>query len=124
MRLCRSSPSGSGASASPLTNGQRERLAERRLAGQAEGPAKRIVDEAEPQIAIAAEDHVALVIEQIAIARLALAHLPLQVFQRLEALIETLGQSRRGARRRLAASAAANSATMMATPTSSGRSAT
>ena len=70
-----------------------EDLPERRVARQAEGPAEGIVDEAEPLIGVAAQDHVALVIEQIAIAGFALAHLPLQIFQRFEALIEAIGQS-------------------------------
>jgi len=68
-----------------------EHLTQRRVAGQPEGPAEGIVDEAEPLLGVAAEDHVALVIEEIAIARLAVAHFPLQVSQRFEALIEVIG---------------------------------
>ena len=68
-------------------------MSERRLAREAEGPAECVIDESEPAIPVAAEDDVALVIEQIAIARFALAHLPLQILQGLEALIETLGQA-------------------------------
>src|SRR5512143_1107356 len=69
-----------------------EGLAERRLAGETEGPAKRIVDEGEMPLGIAADNDVALVVEEIAITRLALAHLPLQVLQRFETRIETVGK--------------------------------
>ncbi len=96
MRLRRSSPSlGQRRGLVPFRAYDREleHLAERRVAGKPEGPAEGIVDEAEPLLGVAAEDHVALVIEEIAIARLPLAHLPLQVLQRFEALIEAIGQN-------------------------------
>ena len=69
----------------------------------------------ESKVWVAAEDHIALVIEEIAIARLPLAHLPLQVLQRFEALIEAIGQN---GETRVAGSLrrAPISATRMATP--------
>ena len=72
--------------------GETEDLAERRIAGDAEGPAKSVVDEGEAALAVAANDDVALMVEKVAIARLALAHLPLQVLERFEARIETVGE--------------------------------
>lgn len=69
-------------------------LTQRPVAGNPESPAEGIVDEAEPLLGVAAEDHVALVIEEIAIASLPFAHLPLQVLQRFEALIEAIGEGR------------------------------
>ncbi len=39
---------------------------------------------------VAPQDHVSLVVEQIAVARFALPYLPLDVLERLEAALETL----------------------------------
>ncbi len=67
-----------------VENREMEHLAERRLALHAEGPAEGVVDEGQPLVGIAAQDDVALMVEQVAIARFALAHLPLQILEGLQ----------------------------------------
>ena len=66
-------------------DGKMEHLAEGGVPLHAEGPAERVVDEGETSVGVAAKDDVALVIEQIAVAGLALAHLPLQILEGFEA---------------------------------------
>ena len=55
-----------------------------------EHPAERLVDEGQPALGVAPQDHVGLVVEQIAVARFVLADLPLDVLERLEAALETI----------------------------------
>jgi hypothetical protein len=91
-------------------------LAERRVAAEVERPAKCIIDEGELSLGVATDDDIALVVEKIAIARLALAYFPLQVFERFEAGIEALGERgeprpRRAAPRALACCSAPPDAT-------------
>jgi hypothetical protein len=56
-------------------------LPDHRLATEAEGPAECVIDEGDAVFGIPADDDIALMIEEIAITRFALAHLLLQVLQ-------------------------------------------
>ncbi len=71
-----------------LNERQCEHLAHRLVALDAERAAEGIVGEGEAVQSVAPHDDVALMIEKIAIACFAFAHLPLQIAQRLEAFVE------------------------------------
>ena len=73
---------------------QIEDASQRRFALQAEGAAEGLVHEGESLLLVAAQDDVALMVEEIAIARLALAQLPLQVAQGFEACLRPHGKHR------------------------------
>ncbi len=51
-----------------MSDGKLEHLPERGVALHAEGPAERVVDEGEASVGVAANDDVALVVEQVAVA--------------------------------------------------------
>ena len=72
----------------------------RRRRSQPEHPAERLVDEGQPALGVAAQDDVGLVVEQIAVARLVLADLPLDVLELLEAALEALADAAGSARTR------------------------
>ena len=65
----------------------------RRCALAPEHAAERLVHEREPPFGIAAQDDVGLIVEQIAIARLVLADLPLQVLELLQAPLEPVADA-------------------------------
>ncbi len=68
----------------------REAVSEHRTASQPEHLAERLVDERQAAFAVATDDHIGLVVEQIAIARLVLTDFPLQVLELLETALEAL----------------------------------
>ncbi len=72
-------------------DGQLEDLAQGRFALQPEGAAEGVVHESEPLLLVAAQNDIALVVEEIAIACLPLAHLPLEVAQRFDGCIAMRG---------------------------------
>ena len=79
------------------------------LALEPEHPAERLVDEGQAALGVAPQDDVGLVVQQIAVARLVLADLPLDVLELLQPPLEALadaheavelgGQDRAGAER-------------------------
>ena len=79
---------------SPARTRGRERLAEHGAALQPEHPAEGLVDEGKARLRVAAQDDVGLVVEQVAVARLVLADLPLDVLERPPALARGARRSR------------------------------
>ena len=74
----------------PVQHARGERSAEHGIAVDAEHAAEGLVDEGEAALRITAQDQVRLIVEEIAIARLVLANLPLNVLERFEAPFETI----------------------------------
>src|SRR5262249_7116195 len=70
-----------------------ERAPEHGIALQPEHPAECLIDEGEPPLAVAAQDDVGLAIQEIAIAGLVLADLPLDILQLLQAALEALADA-------------------------------
>ena len=82
-----------GASGRRLVAGEhagREGAPEHGAALEAEHPAEGLVDEGQAALRVAAQDDVGLVVQQIAVAGLVLADLPLDVLERLEPPLEAL----------------------------------
>ena len=69
-------------------------LAEHGRALAPEHAAERLVDEGQAAFGVAPQDHVGLVVEQVAIARLVLPDLPLQVLELFQALLEAIADAR------------------------------
>ena len=69
---------------------RREHLAQDVPALEPEHPAEGLVDEGQPAVGVAPQDHVGLAVEQIAVARFVLANLPLDILERLEAALEAI----------------------------------
>ncbi len=87
-------PGASGVALSPASTRGEKALPEHGAALQPEQPAECLVDEGEPALRVAAQDDVGLVVEEIAVAGLVLADLPLDILERLEAPLQPLADMR------------------------------
>ena len=67
-----------------------EGAAEHLIPLETEDPTERLIDETQPALGVAAQDHVGLIVEQIPVAGFVFPDLPLQILELLQAAFEAL----------------------------------